>query len=408
MSQFNAAQLPDEAAPEPFIEQIKDVLEHLHEFVYLQRHPLLKDGQFASDLAPESPAQQLRSSILAAIESLSPGPGIGFRSPHARVYNMLHLRYVEGLTVHEAAHDLNLSLRQAHRDLRRGEESVAAMLWWQRSRPALSAESGEVLPEIQAEMDRIEFHPRSVELQALASRVIQSITPLAAQQDVTFSLEGSAESVVCFTDPVIAQQVLISLASRAIQNARPGSFDLEVGLDGGQPVLAMRYAAAQDHDLLIQHDLVTHLAERLGWMIDQDCDESNRCTIRIQMSRQELRHALTLLVIDDNEGLKDLIARYLASYRCNIIAATSGEQGLQLAETSSPDVIILDVMMPDIDGWEVLQTLQHRTATQSIPVLICSVFNDPRLAMSLGAARLLPKPLRPEDLISALRELEVV
>ena len=408
MSQFNTAHLPDEAAPEPFIEQIKDVLEHLHEFVYLQRHPLVKDGPFAAELSAESPAQQLRGSILAAIEELSPGPGIGFRSPHARVYNMLHLRYVEGLTVHQAAHDLNLSLRQAHRDLRRGEESVAAMLWWQRSRPALTTEAGDVRPEIQAEMDRIEFHPRPVELQGLASRVIQSITPLASQQEVTFLLEGTGEPVVCFTDPVVAQQVLISLASRAIQNARPGTFNLEVGLEAGQPLLLMRYFEAQDHDIFAHQELVAHLAERLGWVITQGCDEANCRLIRIQMSRQELHHALTLLVIDDNEGLKDLIARYLASYRCNIIAATSGEQGLQLADSSNPDVIILDVMMPDIDGWEVLQTLQHRTLTQSIPVIICSVFNDPRLAASLGATTLLPKPLRPEDLINALRELEVV
>src|SRR5689334_11404992 len=123
MASFNPTDLPDEAAPDPFLEQIKDVLEHLHDFVYLQRHPMAKDEDFSGGAPAESPAQHLRSSVLAAIESLSPGPGIAFRSPHARVYNMLHLRYVEGLTVHQAAHDLNLSLRQAHRDLRRGEES---------------------------------------------------------------------------------------------------------------------------------------------------------------------------------------------------------------------------------------------------------------------------------------------
>jgi CheY-like chemotaxis protein len=61
------------------------------------------------------------------------------------------------------------------------------------------------------------------------------------------------------------------------------------------------------------------------------------------------------------------------------------------------------VMMPGMDGWEVLQRLRNHPDTQHIPVIICSVFNDPELAYALGASSFLSKPVRREDIIKALR-----
>lgn len=404
MTSFDAPNVPEEAPPESFIEQIKDVLEHLHDFMYLQQHALINDWELSGD----TPAQSLRRSVLAAIETLSPGPGVAFRSPNARVYNMLHLRYVEGLTVNQAAHDLNLSLRQAHRDLRRGEESVAAMLWWQRFHPQFTQPESvdEPLDEMRAEIDRFELDPRSIDLYALVNRVIHAVTPLANQQDITLHLDTTAESSLIFTDPLVAQQVLISIVSHAIQHARAGRIYLK--RMGKQPGLIINYpldTAPQGFD---PQTVTNHLAVRLGWSVEQTHESGDRCLIHIRMISQAPLDVPTLLVIDDNEGLKDLIGRYLSNYACKIVSATNGAHGLQLAEESAPDVIILDIMMPELDGWEVLQTLRHRILTQNIPVVICSVFNDPRLAQSLGAYDLLPKPLRPDDLIKVLHNLDLL
>jgi CheY-like chemotaxis protein len=324
---------------------------------------------------------------------------------------MLHLRYVEGLTVHQAAHDLNLSLRQAHRDLRRGEESVAAMLWWQQFHPLIEGNTGEIdepLAEMRAEMDRFELDPRPADLYGLLSRVVQSVTPLAQQQQITLHLDAAADSILIFTDPVVAQQVLISLVSHAIQHARPGRVYFKGSIPGNQPMLTINYPMVSGPEGLDPQMVTAHLVDRLGWSVKQVCENGDRCLIHIQMALQASQAVSTVLVVDDNEGLKDLISRYLSGYPCKIIAATSGAQGLQIAEESSPDVIVLDIMMPEMDGWEVLQSLQHRTTTQKIPVVICSVFNDPRLARSLGAYDLLPKPLRSDDLIRVLRDLELV
>ena len=106
-----------------------------------------------------------------------------------------------------------------------------------------------------------------------------------------------------------------------------------------------------------------------------------------------------VLVVDDFEGLSQLLKRYLAGYRCYVVAAADGASGLGMARELQPDAVILDVMMPDMDGWEVLQRLRNHPDTQHIAVIICSVFNDPGLAHALGASSFLSKPIKREDII---------
>jgi CheY-like chemotaxis protein len=115
----------------------------------------------------------------------------------------------------------------------------------------------------------------------------------------------------------------------------------------------------------------------------------------------------TVLVIDDNEGLIALVERYLSTQICRVIKAGNGPDGLQLAQDFTPDAIILDIMLPKIDGWEVLQRLRADARTMNIPVIVCSVMNEPELAESLGASLLLPKPVSRDTLIGALHKVGV-
>ena len=100
--------------------------------------------------------------------------------------------------------------------------------------------------------------------------------------------------------------------------------------------------------------------------------------------------------------------RYLTDRPCRVVAALSGREGLRLAQELQPDAIILDVMMPEMDGWELLQRLRTSPRTSNIPIIICSVFNDPELAYSLGASLFLPKPVSRDDVLGALSQLKVL
>src|SRR5262249_28527074 len=89
----------------------------------------------------------------------------------------------------------------------------------------------------------------------------------------------------------------------------------------------------------------------------------------------------------------------------HLIHARTAGRALSLVQDTRPDAIILDVVMPTRDGWEILAALQTDGATASIPVMICSVLPDRELALSLGAAGFLAKPVTRTALTCALDSL---
>ena len=103
-----------------------------------------------------------------------------------------------------------------------------------------------------------------------------------------------------------------------------------------------------------------------------------------------------------------MLDRYLTGLDLHVVAAGNGPAGLALARELAPAAIVLDVMMPDVDGWEVLQTLRTQPETRGIPVIICSVFDDPELAAALGASHFLSKPVSREALLAALRQADLL
>lgn len=393
------------APPEALVEQVKQALEHLYDFSYLERHPLALGIGYAAERTTETAGQRLRREFIAAIEALSPGPGVPFRAPHARLYNVIHLHYVEGMTVQEVARELSISLRQAYRDLRHGEESIAAVLWARRS--ALTPQEAEVAQasSVQTEITRLETHPRLTDVRALLEHAQKAVERLALQRAISFHVTVPPKPVTVSTDPVIAQQVLVNAFSHAVQQARSGTLSVALTPDREQASCLWRYisdSSAADEPVI--NAVAAQLADRLGWTVERKDQPGNVRTLILHMTT----HGPAVLVIDDNEGLVELLERYLTGHTCRVVAATSGQEGLQLAQKLVPDAIVLDVMMPGMDGWELLQILRTRPQTANIPAIVCSVFNDPELAYSLGASLFLPKPVSRDSVLTALHQLGVV
>jgi len=392
----------DGTIPESFIEQVKEVLENLYDLPYLQKHPLSTELFGGPLTGSDTPAQSLRREVMASIELLNPGPGVSFRAPNARLYMLLNLRYIEGLNVSETANELNISRRQAYRDLRRGEESIAATVWAQHY-------SGQNInhrqpPSTESEINQLEFQPRLVDLRDLLNGIKRTVGPLGVQRQVTLEIDILEDSPSVYADAAVAQQVLTSIISRAIQHANAGSLYIELEEENPNLVITMVYAPAVDaKEKSVTQATPTELLDRLGWRISQEDEEPNRRVVTIEMSKD----GPIVLVIDDNEGLIDLVGTYLAGNQYRVVGATSADEGLELAREVDPAVIILDVMMPGKDGWEVLQTLKSFRETADTPVIVCTVFNDPELAYSLGASLFLPKPIEQDRVLNALLEVGI-
>jgi signal transduction histidine kinase/CheY-like chemotaxis protein len=101
----------------------------------------------------------------------------------------------------------------------------------------------------------------------------------------------------------------------------------------------------------------------------------------------------TILSIDDNPDSLELIRRSLEKDGFHVLTASSGQAGLELARRYRPDAITLDVMMPDLNGWQVLATLKADPDVNAIPVILLSVVENRDVGMALGAVDCLSKPV---------------
>lgn len=108
---------------------------------------------------------------------------------------------------------------------------------------------------------------------------------------------------------------------------------------------------------------------------------------------QVLPPPATVLVIDDDPAARELIARCLVNEGFQVHASASGEAGLQVAKELRPDAITLDVMMPSMDGWAVLQALKADPDLANIPAIVVTFVNDKDHGLALGAAEYLTKPI---------------
>jgi CheY-like chemotaxis protein len=231
------------------------------------------------------------------------------------------------------------------------------------------------------------------------------VAQLAQQRRISLTMDLPAQPVNVSTIPAIAQQLIISTASRTIQQSGDGQLTIGLSTDTDQVLIEFSFISeiAQPAGLDFT-PAISKLADQLNWTVLQEIRPGGERVIRMKINAR----IPTFLIIDDNEGVEQLIDRFLEGYPCHVISARTSSEGLHLAEELLPAVIILDIMMPEMDGWEILQRLRSRPRTSAIPVIICSVFNDPELAYSLGVFSCVSKPIKRDDLLAALREVNVI
>jgi CheY-like chemotaxis protein len=396
--------------PGEFYIQVKQVLENFYDFPLLNRHPLAGAIQVAKIRPSETDGQRLRRIFLTAVDELRPADPSAARSIQGRYHRLLELRYLESNSMQEVARELGVSERQAYRDLRRAEEALAALLW-ARLAVELGAAFQDVTPKAQPEtgqdgLEEYELQMSMVDAQDLLLNALRTVERLALQNGVTVNLHVRGESPRFFTDARLAQQILISLASSILQNRGTRSLDIWLAASEDSASFRLVFDLAPLQEGLDPSALVVgRLTRLLGWtMTSEKVEGPPRQAVTLSTQTSEV----VLLVIDDNQALIELLRRYLTPTRCQVIGVNSGQEGLRVAQAVRPNLILLDVMMPGIDGWEILQRLKSNPETSHVPVVVCSIFNDPGLAASLGAVDILPKPVKREELLALLSRLKLL
>lgn len=111
---------------------------------------------------------------------------------------------------------------------------------------------------------------------------------------------------------------------------------------------------------------------------------------------------LLVLAIENNEDALQLLKRYTSGTRYRLVGTRDPEEALSLVEKTSPGIIVLDVMMPEVDGWDLLGRLRQHPLTAQVPIVVCTIRAQAEVALSLGASDLLWKPVSQQTFLGAL------
>jgi DNA-binding response OmpR family regulator len=124
------------------------------------------------------------------------------------------------------------------------------------------------------------------------------------------------------------------------------------------------------------------------------------------MSKRKTKTMSTkILVIDDDLAITELMSMLLKTHGFDVITTNSGAEGVKLVEEKRPNVVLLDLMMPDMDGWQVSKGIR---AFSNVPILILSAINDPSMVASVldtGADDFLVKPVPSSVLVAHIRKM---
>jgi CheY-like chemotaxis protein len=195
--------------------------------------------------------------------------------------------------------------------------------------------------------------------------------------------------------PSVLRQVLISVIDQLAKqmgsgeiriSAAPINDEVHICLSGA-PLSAALNNLEPISELLLSFNIAVQV---------QELENSFQITLALLLVDR------CVLVVDDNLDMVHLYRRYLAGTRYYVQSVNLGKKSFEAIEQYHPDVMVLDVMLPDIDGWDLLTRLQENLVTRPLPVVICSVMHEKELALALGARYILAKPVHRKEFILAL------
>ncbi len=297
----------------------------------------------------------------------------------------------------------------------------------------------DILDLSKIEAGKMDLFLESFDIAPMLQDVVTTITPLVEKNANTLEVRGAGDPGVMHADLTKVRQVLFNLLSNACKFTEQGSITLESARDTVDGVDWLTFRV-RDTGIGMSPDQIGNLfqafsqadasttrqyggtglglaisrrfCQMMGGDITVESEPGTGSTFTIRLPAKVVdpkaagtpqiettsmsappEGASTVLVIDDDPTVHDLMQRFLRKEGLHMVAATSGAEGLRLARERRPDVITLDVMMPGMDGWAVLTALKADPELTDIPVIMLTMVDHQNMGYALGISEYLTKPI---------------
>ena len=397
-----------------FEQSVAEAYDRLYDLVFLRTHPLADLVTPDPAVSRKEKAWQLNRVLTDVVEELNPGPQAPVFSREWRRHRLMVLRYLDGLDPQAVADQLAISRRHFYREHEAAIQAIASILWNRyvaRAAPPAPPEAS--VPSDRIELLRLEAAranqaSRYVPLAETIARTIPLVREMARRKEVDLHVELDSAPEIG-VDHNLLRQILLGLLSALIDRAHPGEIEVSATTEDDRVRLQLRsrrHAGRVDDD-----DAPPATADLSLWQELAAMQDASLAEVRVQGRLVGFDLTLptvparTILVVDDNADVRQLFQRYLVPHHYRVVTAQTGAEAIRLAQELQPFAITLDLMLPGQDGWDVLQVLANQPQTAHIPIIVCTVLNARDLALSLGAAAFLEKPVTDQTLLAALQAL---
>lgn len=409
---------------EQFIQELNKALHHLYDPTVLRDSPLMPLFGL-EQRADDVPV--LQRILTDAIESLQPHESVPLGSTAWRLYYVLYYRFAEQMLQLEVAAELGLSSRQLRRQEKMALQLLADHLKaaYDLEREAdrlapLPADGGRIFaagrtPSRERELNWLErtIPSERVDVGQMIAAALKTARPLLDALTVSLQCSVPEDLPLLTVRRTALQQALLHVITVAARTVPRGSLEV-VARSLSCPacvrilIVASRGepgAAGEDEGrdpasagpLEMARELLHMSGGSLQVVQEKDASRPFSASIIVPTTER-----LSVLVVDDNVDTLNLMQRYLSGSRYHFSGTSKPREVLPMAEQTQPLILVLDVMLPGIDGWELLGRLREHPKTRQSPVIVCSILPQDQLALTLGAADYIRKPVSQRELLSAL------
>lgn len=391
-------------AREEFVAALRGALTQLDDFNSLRSSPLLP---LLCTPPHSASAVGLQNRLVKAIEDLR----FSHKSHSQRYYEVLHFRYVEHLPQTDVAFQLGISERQLRREQINAIEVLAERIWLEvaagsrhpRAAPAApSAAHADGPNVVDSEMDWLRGQLAAdtcLAGQALA-KTLADIAALTATYNVRIVCHIDEDLGMAAVPPMALRQALLTVLSAIVPCLQEREISLSAQRRATEIQVQIELAGAEDtldeacaSRIQVAHQVLNSFGGRVT------CHTLSPAKVAISVPSVS---SVPVLVVDDNPDATALMQRFAQGSRFQIVCTNNAQETLALACEDHVRAILIDIMMPQVDGWDLLAELRHHPATQDIPVAVCSVLPQHELSRVLGARMFIQKPLTQDVFLQAL------